>query len=50
MAHPAPKLLDYLRHHLGAKHYSIRTETAYADRVRRFIYQLSALWCAFATD
>jgi len=37
MAHSAPKLLDYLRDQLRAKHYSIRTETAYADRVRRFI-------------
>ncbi len=34
---PAPKLLDRLRDHLRTRHYSIRTETAYVDWVRRFI-------------
>jgi integron integrase len=29
--------LDQLRHHLRARHYSIRTEHAYVDWVRRFI-------------
>lgn len=32
-----PKLLDRLRGHLRTRHYSIRTESAYADWVRRFI-------------
>jgi integron integrase len=34
---PPPKLLDRLRHALRVRHYSIRTEQAYADWVRRFI-------------
>lgn len=32
-----PKLLDRLRIHLRTRHYSIRTEEAYTDWVRRFI-------------
>jgi integron integrase len=32
-----PKLLDRLRGHLRTRHYSIRTEAAYADWARRFI-------------
>ncbi len=32
-----PKLLDRLRHACRVRHYSIRTEDAYADWVRRFI-------------
>ena len=32
-----PKLLEQLRTHLRTRHYSIRTETAYIDWVRRFI-------------
>jgi len=32
-----PRLLDQLRHHLRARHYSIRTEQAYVDWVRRYI-------------
>jgi len=32
-----PKLLDRLRTHLRTRHYSIRTEQAYVDWVRRFI-------------
>jgi integron integrase len=34
---PPPKLLDRLRGHLRTRHYSIRTEAAYADWARRFI-------------
>ena len=33
----SPKLLDRVRWHLRVKHYSIRTETAYLDWIRRFI-------------
>lgn len=33
----SPKLLDRVRWHLRAKHYSIRTEQAYTDWIRRFI-------------
>jgi Phage integrase, N-terminal SAM-like domain len=33
----SPKLLDRLRWLLRAKHYSIRTEQAYGDWIRRFI-------------
>lgn len=33
----APKLLDRVRWHLRVKHYSIRTEQAYVDWIRRFI-------------
>jgi integron integrase len=32
-----PKLLDRLRIHLRTRHYSLRTEQAYVDGVRRFI-------------
>ena len=32
-----PKLLDRVRWHLRVKHYSIRTEQAYLDWIRRFI-------------
>jgi integron integrase len=34
---PAPKLLDRVRWHLRVKHYSIRTEQAYVDWIRRFV-------------
>src|SRR3989338_5424063 len=37
MAVLAPKLLDQLRAALRLKHYSLRTEEAYVDWVRRFI-------------
>jgi site-specific recombinase XerD len=33
----SPKLLDRVRWHLHVKHYSIRTEHAYIDWIRRFI-------------
>ena len=33
----SPKLLDRVRWHLRVKHYSIRTEAAYVDWIRRFI-------------
>jgi Phage integrase, N-terminal SAM-like domain len=33
----SPKLLDRVRWHLRAKHYSIRTEQAYVDWIRRYI-------------
>jgi hypothetical protein len=33
----APKLLDRVRRHLRVKHYSLRTERAYIDWIRRFI-------------
>ncbi len=36
-APPPPRLLDALRHAIRARHYSIRTEAAYVDWVRRFI-------------
>ena len=32
-----PKLLERVRQHLSLKHYSIRTEQAYVDWIRRFI-------------
>jgi integron integrase len=32
-----PKLLDLVRHTIRLKHYSIRTEQAYADWIKRFI-------------
>lgn len=32
-----PRLLDRVRWHLRVKHYSLRTETAYTDWIRRFI-------------
>lgn len=34
---PAPRLLDQLRAAIRLRHYSIRTETAYVDWVRRYI-------------
>ena len=34
---PSPKLLDRVRWHLRVKRYSIRTEQAYLDWIRRFI-------------
>jgi integron integrase len=34
---PAPKLLEQVRHALRLKHYSIRTEDAYVNWIRRFI-------------
>jgi hypothetical protein len=47
MAHPnfsdkstmtnPPKLLDQVRDKLRVKHYSIRTEHAYTDRIRRYV-------------
>lgn len=37
MPEPAPKLLDQVRHILRTKHYSIRTEEAYTDWIKRFI-------------
>jgi site-specific recombinase XerD len=33
----SPKLLDRVRWHLRVKHYSIRTEQAYLDWIRRYI-------------
>jgi hypothetical protein len=33
----APRLLDQVRNVLRTKHYSIRTEQAYVDWIRRFI-------------
>ena len=33
----SPKLLDRVRWHLRIKHYSIRTEQAYVDWIRRYI-------------
>jgi site-specific recombinase XerD len=33
----SPKLLDRVRWHLRVKHYSIRTEQAYIDWIRRYI-------------
>ncbi|MBT3040796.1 MAG: phage integrase N-terminal SAM-like domain-containing protein [Candidatus Thiodiazotropha sp. (ex Ctena orbiculata)] len=32
-----PRLLDRVRAAIRTKHYSIRTEQAYVDRIRRFI-------------
>ena len=37
MAQKSPRLLDQLRDKIHLKHYSIRTEEAYADWLRRFI-------------
>lgn len=34
---PSPKLLDRVRWHLRVKHYSLRTEQAYVDWIRRYI-------------
>ena len=33
----SPKLLDQVRSKIRTKHYSIRTETAYTDWIKRFI-------------
>jgi Phage integrase, N-terminal SAM-like domain len=33
----SPKLLDRVRWHLRVKHYSMRTEQAYVDWIRRYI-------------
>src|SRR5258705_4048087 len=33
----SPKLLDRVRWHLRVKHYSVRTEQAYVDWIRRYI-------------
>jgi hypothetical protein len=33
----SPKLLDRIRWHMRVKHYSIRTEQAYVDWIRRYI-------------
>jgi site-specific recombinase XerD len=33
----SPRLLDRVRRHLRVKHYSIRTEQAYVDWIKRFI-------------
>jgi hypothetical protein len=33
----SPKLIDRVRWHIRARHYSIWTERAYTDRIRRFI-------------
>lgn len=35
--HQPPKLLDQVREKIRLKHYSIRTEQAYVDWIRRFI-------------
>jgi hypothetical protein len=32
-----PKLLDQVRDHIRRRHYSIRTEQAYVDWIKRFI-------------
>jgi integron integrase len=37
MSTQPPKLLDQVRHALRAKHYAIRTETAYLNWIKRFI-------------
>lgn len=37
MQTPQPKLLDQVRDRIRVKHYSIRTERAYVDWIRRFI-------------
>lgn len=33
----APKLLDQVRFRIRAKHYSLRTESAYVDWIKRFV-------------
>jgi hypothetical protein len=35
---PPPKLLDQVRQAIRRKHYSIRTEDAYENWIRRFIF------------
>ena len=37
---PQPRLLDRVRERLSLKHYSIRTEQAYVDWIKRFILYL----------
>jgi hypothetical protein len=37
MENKPPKLLDQMREAIRARHYSMRTEVAYCDWVRRFI-------------
>ena len=37
VSHPA-RLLDQVRHRIRLKHYSIRTEQAYVDWIRRYIH------------
>ena len=37
MVQPPKKLLDQVRDTIRLKHYSIRTEEAYADWIKRFI-------------
>ncbi|MBE7550529.1 MAG: integron integrase [Anaerolineales bacterium] len=37
MPEPAPKLLDQVRYTLRVKHYSLRTEEAYLDWIKRYI-------------
>ena len=34
---PAPRLLDQIRQRIRVKQYSIRTETAYLDWIKRYI-------------
>ena len=36
-APPQPRLLDRVRNKIRLKHYSIRTEKAYVDWVRRYV-------------
>lgn len=38
MQAPQPKLLDHVRDRIRVKHYSIRTEQAYVDWIKRFIW------------
>ena len=38
VATPPPRLLDRVRHKIRLKHYSIRTEKAYVDWVRRYVH------------
>ena len=40
---PQPRLLDRVRERLRLKHYSIRTEQAYVDWIKRFILYLPNL-------
>ncbi|HYE34139.1 MAG TPA: phage integrase N-terminal SAM-like domain-containing protein [Methylocaldum sp.] len=44
----APRLLDQVREKIRLRHYSIRTEQAYVDWIRRFIVfhgkRLSRIW------
>ncbi|WP_432654230.1 phage integrase N-terminal SAM-like domain-containing protein [Thauera aromatica] len=37
----SPRLLDRVRERIRVKHYSIRTEQAYVDWIRRFIRKRS---------